>query len=125
MLLGIRLAVLTRHNGADLSDLLLVRFQSGAEMPQDKPRRPDGDGPQRKIEVDGAHLAKDCEGSEAVADGLPRRLDAAEECCITDDLLLALGQIRDDEVPLSVLARCPFLHPWKTGLGGAKTYRKR
>lgn len=90
-----RVPVLARHNPAGLLHALLP----GAEVPEHQPRGRDGDGPQSKVEVDGADLAEERERGEAVADGLPGRLGAAEERGVADDFLLALGEVRDDEVP--------------------------
>lgn len=98
-MLHVRFAILARHHAAHLSHLFHVRREPGAKVSQDQPRGSDGHGPQRKVEVDCADLAKEGDGGQAVADGLPRRLDSAEQGGVADDFLFAFGQVRDDEVP--------------------------
>lgn len=60
-------------------------------MSQDQPRGSDGHGPQRKVEVDCTDLAKEGDGGEAVADGLPCRLDSTQQRSVADNFFFAFG----------------------------------
>lgn len=82
-----------------MQNRLVRRTQpSLTKVPHHEPSRHNGEGPEAKVEVDGADLGKELDRREAVAHGLPGRLGAAEQGGVANHLGLAVGEIGDDEV---------------------------
>lgn len=69
-----------------------------AKMPEDQPRRVDGNSPETEIHVDTTDLAKDRQRRQPVGQGLPGRLGAAQKGGVSDDFGLVPAQVVDEEI---------------------------
>lgn len=94
------LRLLARVGHIVLAASLLARDSRGAKLANDQPGRDDGDGVQRKVEVDATNSGEDGDRGQAVADGLPARLGGTKEGGVADDFVLVLGEVVDDEVAI-------------------------
>lgn len=74
-----------------------------AEVSEQMPSRVDGHCPDGKAHVHTASLSEQSQRLQSVAESLPSGLSTADEGSIADNLLIALGDVVNDEVPSTML----------------------
>lgn len=88
------------------------------------PSRVNSHCPYDKAHVHAASRSKQSQRLQSIAESLPSGLGTAEEGSIADDLLIALGDVVDDEVSVQVLVPY-FNHNVNKNLTGMKTHENR
>lgn len=94
-----------------------------AKVSKQMPSRVDSHRPYDKAHVHAASRSKQSQRLQSVAEGLPSGLGTAEKSSIADDLLIALGDVVDDEVSMRVLVY--INHNVNKNLAGRKTHENR